>query len=315
MFELFKKRQLGDYIVDSFSFFKAFGKHFFKIFFVINAGMLLVAGALMYWFLKINFNVLSNDTLQKTNPNQVLDYFGNSPVIIVFTIIAVIIIVLISLFNSAYPILYLKLIAEKSSNDFSATEVLATFRQNIWKILKFTIGLVFIIFPVLFIAIIALFFLCFILVGIPLIIVAIPTLFTWINLSFYTYLSEEKSFFQSLNHAHLLLKEDFWTTIGASFIVMIMMQMVQASITMFFYFVGIFAFLFFAIANPDFEKSSFQVSPIIIILITLVFLIILVLSNIFNNILVINQGIIYYSLGSEDRIANTEIESIGSNNE
>lgn len=315
MFELFKKRQLGDYIVDSFSFFKAFGKHFFKIFFVINAGMLLVAGALMYWFLKINFNVLSNDTLQKTNPNQVLDYFGNSPVIIIFTIIAVIIIVLISLFNSAYPILYLKLIAEKSSNDFTATEILATFRQNIWKILKFTIGLVFIIFPVLFIAIIALFFLCFVLVGIPLIIVAIPTLFTWINLSFYTYLSEEKSFFQSLNHAHLLLKEDFWTTIGASFIVMIMMQMVQASITMFFYFVGIFAFLFFAIANPDFEKSSFQVSPIIIILITLVFLIILVLSNIFNNILVINQGIIYYSLGSEDRIANTEIESIGSNNE
>lgn len=315
MFELFKKRQLGDYIVDSFSFFKAFGKHFFKIFFVINAGMLLVAGALMYWFLKINFNVLSNDTLQKTNPNQVLDYFGNSPVIIVFTIIAVIIIVLISLFNSAYPILYLKLIAEKNSNNFTSTEILATFRQNIWKILKFTIGLVFIIFPVLFIAIIALFFLCFILVGIPLIIVAIPTLFTWINLSFYTYLSEEKSFFQSLNHAHLLLKEDFWTTIGASFIVMIMMQMVQASITMFFYFVGIFAFLFFAIANPDFEKSSFQVSPIIIILITLVFLIILVLSNIFNNILVINQGIIYYSLGSEDRIANTEIESIGSNNE
>lgn len=315
MFELFKKRQLGDYIVDSFTFFKAFGKHFFKIFFVINAGMLLVAGALMYWFLKINFNVLSNDTLQKTNPNQVLDYLGNSPVIIVFTIIAVIIIVLMSLFNSAYPILYLKLIAEKSSNNFTSTEILATFRQNIWKILKFTIGLVFIIFPILFIAIIALFFLCFILVGIPLIIVAIPTLFTWINLSFYTYLSEEKSFFQSLNHAHLLLKEDFWTTIGASFIVMIMMQMVQASITMFFYFVGIFAFLFFAIANPDFEKSSFQVSPIIIILITLVFLIILVLSNIFNNILVINQGIIYYSLGSEDRIANTEIESIGSNNE
>lgn len=315
MFELFKKRQLGDYIVDSFTFFKAFGKHFFKIFFVINAGMLLVAGALMYWFLKINFNVLSNDTLQKTNPNQVLDYLGNSPVIIIFTIIAAIVIVLISLFNSAYPILYLKLIAEKSSNDFTATEVLATFRQNIWKILKFTIGLVFIIFPVLFIAIIALFFLCFILIGIPLIIVAIPTSFTWINLSFYTYLSEEKSFFQSLNHAHLLLKEDFWTTIGASFIVMIMMQMVQASITMFFYFVGIFAFLFFAIANPDFEKSSFQVSPIIIILITLVFLIILVLSNIFNNVLVINQGIIYYSLGYEDRIANTEIESIGSNNE
>lgn len=315
MFELYKKRQLGDYIVDSFTFFKAFGKHFFKIFFVINAGMLLVAGALMYWFLKINFNILSNDNLQKTNPDQLLDYLGNSPVLIGITIIAVIILVLISLFNSAYPILYLKLIAEKKGNDFTASEIISAFRKSIWKILKFTIGLVFIILPVLFIIIIALFFLCFVLVGIPLIIVAIPTLFTWINFSFYTYLSEDKSFFQSLNHAHILLKEDFWSTIGASFIVMIMIQMVQASITMFFYFVGIFAFIFFAIANPDFEKSSFQVSPVIVILIILVFVIILVLSNIFNNILVINQGIIYYSLGSENRISNTEIESIGSNNE
>ncbi|KQB37722.1 hypothetical protein RC62_2888 [Flavobacterium aquidurense] len=315
MFELYKKRQLGDYIVDSFTFFKTFGKHFFKIFFIINATMLLVTGALMYWFLKLNFQFLSNDAVQKANPNQFLDYLGSSPAILAFTIVSIIILVLISLFNSAYPILYLKLIAQQNNNDFTAKEVLKTFRQSIWKIFKFTIGLLFIVMPALFILIIALFFLCFALVGIPLIIVAIPTLFTFVHLSYYSYLTEEKSFFESLNHAYILVKEDFWSTIGASFIVMIIIQMVQASITMFFYFVGIFAFIFFAIANPDFEKSSFQVSPVIIILLTIVFVLILVLSNIFNNILVINQGIIYYSLGSENKISATEIESIGSNNE
>lgn len=315
MFELYKKRQLGDYIVDSFSFFKTFGKHFFKIFFIINAGMLLITGALMYWFLTLNFQFLSNDTVEKANPNQFLDYLGSSPAILAFTIVSIIILVLVSLFNSAYPILYLKLIAQQNNNDFTAKEILKSFRQSIWKIFKFTIGLVFIVMPALFILIIALFFLCFVLVGIPLIILAIPTLFTFINLSFYSYLTEDRSFFESLNHAYLLVKEDFWSTIGASFIVMIIIQMVQASITMFFYFVGIFAFIFFAIANPDFEKSSFQVSPIIIILLTIVFVLILVLSTIFNNILVINQGIIYYSLGSENKISTTEIESIGSNNE
>lgn len=315
MFELIKKRQLGDYVVDSFTFFKSFGKHFFKIFFIINAGMLVVTGALMYWFLKINFNFLSNDKLEKTNPNQLLDYLGSSPVLIGFVIVSILILILVSLFNSAYPILYLKLIAQKNSNDFTAKEILELFKQSIWKIVKFTIGMLFIVLPALIVLIIVLFFLCFVLVGIPLIIIAVPTLFTFINLSFYSYLTEDKGFFESLNHAHLLVKKDFWSTIGASFIVMIMIQMVQASITMFFYFVGIFAFIFFAIANPDFEKSSFQVSPLIIILITLVFVIILALSNIFNNILVINQGIIYYSLGSEDKISATEIESIGSTNE
>jgi len=315
MFELYKKRQLGDYIVDSFTFFKNFGKHFFKIFFAINAGMLLVAGALMYLFLETNFSSLAGNNLEKTTPDELFKYFGSYPLITGFAILFLVVIVFLSLFNSSYPILYLKLIAEKNTNDFTTQDILAAFSKSLWKIIKFGFGVVFIIFPVLCIIIIALFFLCFVLVGVPLLIVAIPTLFTLINLSFYTYLTEDKSFFESLNHAYLLLKEDFWSTIGASFIVMIMIQMVQASITMFFYFVGIFGFIFFAIANPDFDKMPFEPSPIFLILITIAFVLIMALSNIFNNVLVINQGIIYYSLGAEDKISATEIESIGSNNE
>ncbi|MBF4485220.1 hypothetical protein IRZ78_10360 [Flavobacterium sp. CSZ] len=315
MFELYKKRQLGDYIVDSFTFFKNFGKHFFKIFFAINVGMLLIMGALMYLFLETNFKSLAGNNLEKTTPDELFNYFDSYPLLGGFAILFLVVIIFLSLFNSSYPILYLKLIAEKNTNDFTTQDILAGFRKNLWKIIKFGLGVVFIIFPILFILIIALFFLCFVLVGIPLLIVAIPTLFTWVNLSFYTYLTEDKSFFESLNHAHLLLKEDFWSTIGASFIVMIMLQMVQASITMFFYFVGIFAFIFFAIANPDFDKMPFEPSPVFLILITVAFVLIMALSNIFSNVLVINQGIIYYSLGAEDRISATEIESIGSNNE
>lgn len=315
MFELYKKRQLGDYIVDSFTFFKNFGKQFFKIFFAINAGLLLISGALMYWFLKFNFTSLVDNSLEKTTPNELLNYFDRDPVITGFVIIFSIVILLLSLFNASYPILYLKLIAEKSTNNFTTQDILTAFRKSLWKIIKFGLGAVFIIFPVLCIIIIVLFFLCFVLVGIPLLIIAIPTLFTWVHLSFYTYLTEDKSFFESLNHAHLLLKEDFWSTIGASFIAMIMIQMVQASITMFFYFVGIFAFIFFAIANPDFEKMPFESSPFFLILITIAFVLIMALSNIFNNVLVVNQGIIYYSLGAEDRFSATEIESIGSHNE
>lgn len=315
MFELYKKRQLGDYIVDSFTFFKNFGKHFFKIFFAINVGMLLVVGVLMYLFLQTNFKALVDHNLENIASDELLNYFGSSPLLAGFTIFFLVIIVLLSLFNSSYPILYLKLIAEKSTNNFTTQDILVAFRKSLWKIFKFGLGTVFILFPFVFIIIVILFFLCFVLIGIPLLIIAIPTLFTWINLSFYTYLSEDKGFFESLHHAYLLVREDFWTTIGASFIIMIMIQMVQASITMFFYFVGIFAVIFFAIANPDFDKMPFHGSPVFLILISIAFVVILALSNIFNNILVINQGIIYYSLGADDKISATEIESIGKNDE
>lgn len=313
MFELYKKRQLGDYIIDSFTFFRFFGKHFFKIFFIINTTMLLVAGALMYCFLQLNFKSLFENNLDKSNPTELLSYFDANPILGVFAVLFLIIIVLASLFNSAYPILYLKLIAEKNNNDFEAKEILSAFKQNIWKIFKFTIGLVFIVLPVLFALIVLLFFLCFVLVGFPLLIISIPTIFTWINVSLYTYLSEEKSFFQSLNHAYLLLKDNFWSTIGATFLVMIMLQMIQASITMFLYFIGIFVFIFAAIGDPYFDEAPFNGSPLFLLFITLIFVVILALSTIFNNILVVNQGVIYYSLKVENKVSTVEIESIGSN--
>ncbi|MEP6805914.1 MAG: hypothetical protein ABI892_15400, partial [Flavobacterium sp.] len=157
---------------------------------------------------------------------------------------------------------------------------------------------------------------CFVLIGIPLLILAIPTLFTWIHFSFYIYLTEEKSFFQSLNNAYLLLKENFWTSIGATFLAMVIIQMVQGSITMFIYFVGIFLVIGTALINPNFDNQSFDAaSPFLILSITLIFLLILVISTIFNNMLVINQGIIYYSLGADKKISTAEIDLIGNNNE
>lgn len=316
MFELSKKRQLGDYIVDSFTFFKFFGKHFFRIFFLINTGMLLVTGALMYWFLKINFKFLFDNKLKDAQGDYLLNYFNNSyPLLIGIVVLFVLILVIVSLFNSSYPILYLKLIAEKNTNDFTSKEILSRFRQNIWKMLKFSIGMLFIVFPILFVTIFLLFFLCLVLIGFPLLVIAIPAIFAFINFSFYSYLTQEKSFFQSLNHAYILLKKDFWSIIGATFIVMVIIQMIQGSITLFFYFIGIFIFLGSVLVNPDFDVKPIEGSPLLLFTITAIFVILLAISTIFNNILVINQGIIYYSLDTENKTSATDIDLIGTHNE
>lgn len=316
MFELSRKRQLGDYIVDSFTFFKIFGKHFFRIFFLINTGMLLVTGALMYWFLKINFRFLFNNKLKDTQGDYLLNYFNNNyPLLIGIIVLFVLIIVIVSLFNSSYPVLYLKLIAEKNTNDFTSKDILSGFRQNIWRIFKFSIGTLFIVFPILFVTIFLLFFLCLVLIGFPLLVIAIPAIFAFINFSFYSYLTQEKSFFQSLNYAYILLKKDFWSIIGATFIVMVIIQMIQGSITLFFYFIGIFIFLGSVLVNPDFDVKPIEGSPLLLFTITAIFVILLATSTIFNNILVINQGIIYYSLDTENKTSATDIDLIGTHNE
>lgn len=316
MFELYKKRELGDNIVDTFTFFKIFGKHFFKIFFIINGVFLLVMGILVYWFLKINFQVVFDNNLGEAKPNYLLNYFNDSYGFLAgFIVLFVLIILVLALFNSSYPIVYLKLIEKNKTNDFTLNDVITGFRQNLWKILKFCIGLIFIIVPVLFISIVLMFLLCFVLIGFPLLLIAIPTFFTWVNFCFYSYLTEEMSFFQSINHAYHLVKENFWTTIGTTFLVMIIVQMIQGSITMFLYFIGIFVFFISALGNPNFDVKPFDGSPILLIFISLLFILIFALSNIFSNMMTVNQGIIYYSLGAEDKMSTSEIELIGTDNE
>lgn len=316
MFELYKKRQLGDYIIDTFTFFKTFGKHFFKIFFIINGAFLLIVGALVFFFLKSNFQAVFNESLDHPNSNNLVSYFNdNYGLLIGFVVIFFVVVVALSLFNSTYPILYLKLIEKKNSTDFTTEDITTIFRQNLWKIIKFCVGFIFLVVPILFVGIVLLFFLCFIIVGIPLLLIAIPALFTWVNFSFYAYLTEDKSFFQSLNHAYLLLKKDFWTSIGATFLILIMIQMIQGSITMFFYFIGIFVFFLTALGTSNFNSEAISDSPLLLIFLTLIFILIFTLSNIFNNMIMINQGIMYYSLGAEDKISNRDIELIGTDNE
>jgi len=314
MFELYKKRELGDCIGDTFGFFKHFGKHFFKIFFVINGGFLLITAALIYWFLSIQD--LSASHLQEPDPNKIFNELSDQfPIFIGIIAIMMIIVIVLSLFNAAYPVLYLKLIEKNKTNNFTIEDVMTIFKQNVWKIIKFSIGMIFIVVPVLIIAIIAMFLLCFIIVGIPLVIISIPAFFSLVNLSFYSYLTEENSFFQSFNHAYTLLKQNFWKTIGTTFLFMIMVQMVQASVTMFFYFIGIFVFLLSAIGNSNFETAPFENSPILLAFITLLFVVILSLSYIFNNVMMVNQGIIYYSLQADEKTSTRDIELIGTDNE
>ena len=316
MFELLKKRGLSEYISDTFTFFKIFGKHFFKNYIIINGGFLLILCVLMYFLFKIYFEVLFSVS-GAANGSYFLEYFNNNFGIFIGSIILFgVLIIILSLLNIAYPILYLQLIEEKGGSDFTTSDIILLLKQNTGRLLKFFIGSVFILFPIMIISFVILFLLCFILIGIPLIMIAMPAFVAWGHLSLYTYLTEKTGFFESLKKGFSLLKQEFWSVTGTTFIMLMLIQIVQGFITMIPYMIGMI--LFFTSANASqFNVSQPDGLSTLGIFITVVFLFAIILNYLFNNLIIVNQGIIYYSLREENEnlTSVSQIDLIGTDNE
>ena len=49
MFQLYKKRDFNELVSDTFDFFKIHGKNYFKNYFIINGGFLLILVVLLYF--------------------------------------------------------------------------------------------------------------------------------------------------------------------------------------------------------------------------------------------------------------------------
>lgn len=316
MFELLKKRGLSEYISDTFTFFKIFGKHFFKNYIIINGGFLLILCVLMYFLFKVYFEVLFSVSGAPSG-SYFLEYFNNNFGIFIGSIILFgVLIIILSLLNIAYPILYLQLIEEKGGSDFTTSDIILLLKQNTGRLLKFFIGSVFILFPIMIISFVIFFLLCFILIGIPLIMIAMPAFVAWGHLSLYTYLTEKTRFFESLKKGFSLLKQEFWSVTGTTFIMLMLIQIVQGFITMIPYMIGMILFFTSAKAS-EFNVSQPDGFSSLGIFITVIFLFTIILSYLFNNLIIVNQGIIYYSLREENEnlTSVSQIDLIGTDNE
>jgi len=316
MFLLFKKREISDYISDTFNFFKFFGKHFFKNYFIINSGFLLLLGAVLYWLLLIDFNVIYDANLWDSHLEYMISCFSNSTVFFWSCVgIGSLLFLLLSLFNLSYPVLYFKLVSENNGSHITLNDLFSSFQQNFLKILKFSMGFIFILCPIIMLLALVLFILCLIIIGFPLFVITVPTLFTFISLSFYAYLLEEKGFFESLKQAYDLLIEDFWSVLCTTFIMMVIAHIVQGFVTMGFYFSAVIIFVTAAIGDSIFHAKSFQFSSTMIFFMTAAFMILITLGTIFSNIIMISQGIIYSSLGEKSEKIPVQTELIENSNE
>lgn len=294
IFQLFKERKFSDYINDTFQFFKVYGKHFFKTYFAVNGALLLLATVLVYFFSKIYmefvFSTISNP--QGNQPeNLIVSYFNeNFGLIILAIILAFILLVTISIFQFSFPVVYLDLLDSKKGTDFTAKDVFNGMKKRISKILKFLVGSIFILLPLMMILLVINILLCFIIIGIPLLFVLIPAMLSFMQLTFFYYMNSEESFFKAIADGYDTVKNQFWPIVGTTAVMLLIIQIISTIFTLIPYLFGI-ASMLTTIKSGDSEEAFSSIS----ILMSIVMVVSIITSYIFNNLLLISQGIIYYS--------------------
>lgn len=315
MIALFKKRNFNDYLNDTFSFFKKDGKHFLKNYFVINGIFLLLLVVFIYFLSKIYFEAIFS-TLDNTNPgyNFVDDLFNENLGLFIASLIGFILLSLfLTLLNFAYPVIYLEQYNKNLGTSFGTKEIINGMKSKIGKMLLFFIISLFIILPAIAILFTVLILLSFIIIGIPLMIIAFPAIFSLITLTFYDYLTTENGYFTSLGNAIGYLIKQFWPIVGVTMLMYMIVQIILSIFSMIPYVIAM-VLLFTSIENNTTGPTQDTLSTFGIIM-TVIFVTIILANYILNNLLIINQGMIYYSRREHDENNATfsEIDTIGTN--
>lgn len=316
MFQLFKNRTFSDYISDTFSFFKETGKHFFTHYFIINGGFLLILSVLFYFVFKVYFEVLfSNIGAVNQDFGSMESYFNNNIELIIGVVVVLFLLILfVSLLNFVYPIIYLNLYDKKQGDSFTTSDVLKEMKNNLGRLIGYFIKLFLISIPINLVLGGLMVLLTFIIIGMPLLLIIMPAYLAWMNLSLYVFMNSKTGFLDALSKGFQLMKEKFWPTIGSNLIMLIIVYILLTVLTLIPYALGMVS-VFTSAQSQNFEDE--KAFSFIGILFTIIFIFWVLLIYILNNILLINNGVIYYSLRehSENNQQQSEIDSIGSNHD
>lgn len=313
MFQLFKKRNFSDYISDTFTFFKVTGKHFFKNYFIINGTLLILLMVLTYFVFKVYFEMMFAN-IGSSSPNFLEDYFNNNiGLIIGVFLLFFLLIVFISLINYSFPVIYMNLYEKKKGNNFETNEIVAELKSKFGKIAIFFLVIFLLSITAGLIIMGLIIAMMFILIGFVLALILVPALLAFVQLSFYEYMNSEIGVFDALGKGFEKLKQNFWPIVGSTVVMYFIIQIVISIFSMVPYVIGI-ASMFSSIenGNPQEETLSFfSIMMVLFMCFAMLF------SYILNNLLVVNNGIIYYSLReqNENKTTLSDIDLIGTDSE
>lgn len=313
MFTLFKRRDFGDYVSDTFQFFRQTGKHYFQNYFIISGFMLIFLVAVTYFLFNVYFEAVSKIGIKEEFKNPL---FENIPLLILGGIFMFIFMILLHMLHFAIPVIYMDLYDKKNGDDFDFKDILTIFKSRFGKILNYFLGLTFIILPLIVLVFGSLIYLSVTFIGIPITIVlcipiflfVLPTLYCWTTLGFFEYLNENKGFWQALSAGFRHIKNQYFPIVCSAMIIYIIIYIAMTIFTMIPYIIEMVSYL--SRVNPTNENPMGAMGPMM----TIVMVISMLTSFILNNLLLVNQGLVYYSRKECDGnvSSNYSIDLIGS---
>jgi len=312
MFTLYKKRDFSDYVSDTFQFFRETGKHYFRNYFTICGVLLMVLVVLSYFLFQLYFDFFLNFDPSNNNAHFLQNLIqNNAAVIFLGAIFMFLFIILLSMLNYSIPVIYMDLYDKNKGNNFETKDILNVFKSKFGRIIVFFLGLIFLITPLLMFLFVLLILLCFILIGIPMLLFFIPAAVSWITLSFYEYFNHDKGFFESLGNGFKHLKNQFFPNVGALMIMYIIIQISMSVFTIIPYMFGMASMLTSTQNGGPINSDSLSTVKIML---TIVMVISMLMSYVLNNLLLVNQGLVYYSRReyNENISSQDSIDLIGS---
>ncbi len=303
--ELYKERDFGALLSDSFLFFKKNGKNYFKNYFIINGGLLL----LLVLLIGVGFKDIIAQLFESNMGNKSFyfeEYFQENPVVFIsISIVIFILLLIVGLINYSYPVLYLKLSGTQRRNDFEVSELVTELRKNIGKMLIFMLFSMFIITPIMFIVVGINMALVFLIVGFFLFFITIPAMVNIFNFTLFDYLFTENGVFESFGNAFSIqFSKNFWKYVGATLVAYIVIQMATSLITT----IPMMTMMSGGYFNPDGGDNS-----VFMIVFSVTYVIAILISLIASNLIYMVTGMMYFDSRKDlHQIEHfKEIDSIG----
>lgn len=319
MMQFYKKRDFGTFISDSFTFFKLYGKNYFKNYILLNGLLMILMVTVFVLGYKELFSQLFGSNLNGES-YYLQQYFDNNVgMLIVVGILTFLLFLILMIVNYLFPVFYLKRLAE-GQDKIKTDDILSDFKNNAGKIGKLCLGMMFIVTPLSFIIMGFSYVLVLIVIGIFLILLVFPTLFNVVTFLMYDFFNSDRGFFESLSYSirsqfsypNGREKSPYWKYWGSMIIISIILYVVTSIFTlipMLFF----FGSLLTSTPDANFEQNPFIGTAGIFFFV--MYGISILVSFFLSNMLYVNSGLMYYDSRTDlhQKVELAEIDTIGSN--
>ena len=315
MFTLFQKRDFSSLIGDTFNFLKIEGKSYFKHFLKLCGIPLFLMLILIYLLADIGISSSVAASAYGASPERIVSsIFEDHLGVGLLSISGIFIVALImGVICYAYPVIYMQNIAKSPTGEGDQSAIGKQIVNKLGKIIIFLLATTFIMTPLALILVYISMLLVLLVIGIPLLLLLIPTLYSIFTLALYEYLTREVGVFTAYGNAMRYVRYNYWSIIGNAFIFYIITTLIT--------FIPSFVIQIFILGGSMLFDPTNLEDPTMVAAVTwgvvLLYFVYILLATLAQNIMFINQGIIFYSeREKEENFFNKrKIDSIGSTNE